>query len=282
MRTLDDLASCALLPTAPAPSAVSARIVRVDDLRGAILRRLADGEGDPRFAEPYFPMETARALDVPLVFVHEAIQGLQGSGLVFLDPDGQAGAASFDNWRWRLSEDGRAAARSDSWEPRDPQRYLARLRDRAPSLDPVADMYVTEALRSFNARCFLASSVMVGVAAEQVFGRVAAAFVAGAPSNTEKLRKLLESHSATYHQRFDEFRKRLEPLRPSLPDGLSDSITLDAVADLLRVTRNAAGHPSGRRIDEDTAYTHLNMAGVLLTKMVELAEHFEHLGNAAG
>jgi hypothetical protein len=136
-------------------------------------------------------------------------------------------------------------------------------------------MYVTEALRSFNARCSLASSVMLGVAAEQVFGRVAEAFVAGAPHNTEKLQKLLDAPSATYHQRFSEFRKRLEPLRPSLPDGLADSITLDAVADLLRVTRNAAGHPSGQRIDEDTAYTHLHMAAVLLVKMLEIAEHFE-------
>ncbi|HEY4897562.1 MAG TPA: hypothetical protein VII01_15940 [Solirubrobacteraceae bacterium] len=254
----------------------------MDDLRGAILRRLADGEGDPRFGEPYFPMETAKALDVRLIDVYEAIQGLQGNGLLFLDPAGQGGAASFDNWRWRLSEDGRAAARSESWEPRDPQRYLARLRDRAPTLDPVADMYVTEALRSFNARCFLASSVMLGVAAEHVFGRVAEAFVAGAPCDTEKLRKLLGTQSATYHQRFNEFRKRLEPIRPSLPDGLADSITLDAVADLLRVTRNAAGHPSGRRIDEDTAYTHLNMAGVLLAKMLELAEHFERLADPPG
>lgn len=252
----------------------------MDDLRGSILRRLADREGDTRFGEPYFPMETARALDVRLIDVHEAIQGLQGNGLVFLDPAGQGGAGSFDNWRWCLSEDGRAAARSDLWEPRDPQRYLARLRDRAPSLDPAADMYVTEALRSFNARCFLASSVMLGVAAEHVFGRVAEAFVAGAPYDTEKLDRLLSTQSATYHQRFSEFRKRLEPLRPSLPDGLADSITLDAVADLLRVTRNAAGHPSGGGIDEDMAYTHLNMAGTLLAKMVELAEHFERLANA--
>jgi hypothetical protein len=252
----------------------------MDDLRGAILQRLADDEGDSRFGEPYFPMQTARACDVRLIDVYEAIQGLQGDGLVFLDPAGQGRAASFDNWRWRLSEDGRAAARSDSWEPRDPQRYLARLRERVPSLDSVADMYVTEALRSFNARCYLASSVMLGVAAEQVFGRVAEAFVAGAPHNTAKLRKLLDTQSATYHQRFSEFRKRLEPLRSSLPDGLADSITLDAVADLLRITRNAAGHPSGRRIDEDTAHTHLQMAGVLLAKMVDLAEHFERLAAA--
>lgn len=253
----------------------------MDDLRGSILRRLANREGDSRFGEPYFPMEAAKAFNVRLIDVYEAIQGLQGDGLVFLDPAGQALAGSFDNWCWRLSEDGRAAARSDSWEPRDPQRYLARLRDRAPSLDAVADMYVTEALRSFNARCYLASSVMLGVAAEQVFGRVAEAFADGAPHSTEKLRKLLDTQTATYHQRFTEFRKRLEPLRPSLPDGLADSITLDAVADLLRVTRNAAGHPSGRRIDEDTAYTHLHMAGVLLAKMIDLAEHFERLAEAS-
>lgn len=247
----------------------------MDDLRGAILRRLAEDEGDQRFVEPYFPLTTAKALNVRLIDVYEAVQGLQGDGLVFLDPAGQATSGSFDNWRWRLSADGRAAARTNSWEPRDPQRYLARLRERAPSLDPIADMYVSEALRSFNARCYLASSVMLGVAAEQVFGRVAEAFVAGAPHGTEKLQKLLSSQSATYHQRFVEFRKRLEPLRSSLPDGLADSITLDAVADLLRVTRNTAGHPSGQRIDEDTAYTHLNLTGVLLAKMIDLAEHFE-------
>lgn len=141
-------------------------------------------------------------------------------------------------------------------------------------------MYVTEALRSFNARCYLASSVMLGVAAEQVFGRLAKAFVGCAPRRTGKLPKLLDTPLATYHQRFNEFRKRLEPLRSSLPDGLADSITLDAVADFLRVTRNAAGHPSGQRIDEDTAHTHLHMAGVLLAKMVDLAIHFERL--AAG
>ncbi len=28
---------------------------------------------------------------------------------------------------------------------------------------------------------------------------------------------------------------------------------LDAVADLLRITRNEAGHPTGREVDEDTA-----------------------------
>ena len=134
--------------------------------------------------------------------------------------------------------------------------------------------YFEEALRAFNARCYLASSVMLGVAAEQVFGRLAAAFVAARPVDTGRLQALL-SDNTSHYRRFDEFRKRLEPIRGTLPEGLAEAITLDAVADLLRVTRNAAGHPTGRRVDEETAYAHLVMAAMLLAKMTELADHFE-------
>jgi hypothetical protein len=86
----------------------------------------------------------------------------------------------------------------------------------------------------------------------------------------ESLRKLLDNPASSYHRRFLELRKRLEPIREQLPEGLADGLTLDAVADLLRVTRNSAGHPSGTEIDEMTAYTHLRMAGGFLTKMTEL------------
>ena len=68
-------------------------------------------------------------------------------------------------------------------------------------------------------------------------------------------------------------RKQLEPIRIELPGGLADTVTLDAVADLLRVTRNEAGHPTGADIDEDTAYTHLQMAARYIQKMTDLQEH---------
>jgi len=50
-------------------------------------------------------------------------------------------------------------------------------------------------------------------------------------------------------------------------------LKLDAVADLLRVATNDARHPTGRRIDEDTAYTHLQMAARYLQKMTALEAH---------
>jgi hypothetical protein len=116
---------------------------------------------------------------------------------------------------------------------------------------------------------------MLGVAAEQVFTGLATAVVAAEPSRGKKLAERLADVRSSQNARFAELRKVLEPLRPSLPSELVDSLTLDAVGDLLRVTRNDAGHPSGRLIDEDTARSHLAVGGGYLAKMTELRLHFE-------
>jgi hypothetical protein len=245
------------------------------ELRAAILERLATPSAETRFGDPYFPQATIQALGCPPHEFWETMWGLLGDGLVYIDPAGQAHAQSWDNWRWRLSARGIQAATGGSWEPRDPEGYLRRLRRRAPDLDEAAETYVREALSAFNARCFLACSVMLGVASEHVFGRLAAAFVVAEGDDAAPLRKLLQNPNSTYHRRFVEFRKRIEPRRKELPPGLADNLTLDAVADLLRVTRNAAGHPTGAVVDEDTAYTHLQMSGRFLAKMTDLARYFE-------
>lgn len=245
------------------------------EIRTGIIKRLNDGS-DCRFGESYFPLESAHALDARLIDVYEALWAMLGEGVIYLNPDGQGSGMS--NWRWTLSDIGRQIAKTGTWEPYDPDGYLRRLRDQS-HLAAEALAYVEEALRAFNARCYLASSVMLGVAAEQAFGRLSAAFVHARPQETARLAKLLDDNTSQY-VRFTEFRKRLDPIRPQLPDGLGDAITLDAVADLLRVTRNAAGHPTGQRVDAETAHTHLVMAATLLTKMTALAEHFEGLAPA--
>ncbi|MET8987808.1 hypothetical protein ABZW49_20365 [Nonomuraea wenchangensis] len=112
--------------------------------------------------------------------------------------------------------------------------------------------------------------MMLGVAAEQVFLGAAEAMVASLGVSAEKLRKTPSFQNA----RFQALRARLEPMRPALPDGLGNNLTMDVVADLLRITRNEAGHPCGRAVDEDTAYTHLQLAARYLGKMTTLAEHF--------
>jgi len=100
---------------------------------------------------------------------------------------------------------------------------------------------------------------MLGVASERVMDGLASSVVKAIDERAKKLRDSLDNPRTSQRSRFNELRWVLEPMRPQLPDGLSDTLTLDAVAELLRITRNEAGHPTGAQIDEDTAYTHLQL-----------------------
>lgn len=243
------------------------------DIRRQVLQHLATPQADTRFSQSYLPRLVREAAGCRPHEVMEALWGLVADGLIYLDPSGQGSGT--DNWQWKLSAHGRAAAAGGAWEPRDPEGYLSRLRREAPRLDDLAQRYVREALQAFNARCYLACSVMLGVASEQAFRGLAEAFVATTSSDNGKLGRLLLNPRSTYAARFEEFRKRLDPLRPDLPHDLADVLTLDAVAELLRVTRNSVGHPTGADVDEDTARVHLQMAALYLRKMTDLRQHFE-------
>jgi hypothetical protein len=77
------------------------------------------------------------------------------------------------------------------------------------------------------------------------------------------------------------FQERIEPAPKDPPEGLAATAALDAVTDLIRLTRNEAGHPV-RQIDEDTARVHLGIAPVHLSKMKVPAAHFAGMPAGAG
>lgn len=243
------------------------------DLRTRLLQHLVTPQADNRFGHPYLVGPMASSAGCPPHDVWEALWGLVGEGLIYLDPAGQGSGT--DNWRWRPSSVGMRAATSGAWEPRDPEGYLRRLRNHSPAIDPAALSYVEEALRAFNARCYLATSVMLGVASERVVDGLARNVVEAAGGSAKKLQEALDNPRIQQYARFIELRNQLEPMRSQLPEGLADTLTLDAVADLLRITRNDAGHPTGAGVDEDTAYTHLQMAARYLQKMTVLQAHFD-------
>jgi hypothetical protein len=115
---------------------------------------------------------------------------------------------------------------------------------------------------------------MLGVAAERAFLVMAETYSASSMAGAPAMAKELATPRRNYFTLWTEFRKRIESVRQELPNGLADALTLDAIADLIRLTRNEAGHPTGRQIDEDTARVHLTVAPVYLRKMQQLAAHF--------
>lgn len=248
------------------------------DVRRAVLQRLGNG-ATSRFGRPYLVGTIHQETGCSETEVWEALWGLVGEGLVYLDTAGQGSGT--DNWQWRLSADGQRVAKGGSWEPRDPDGYLDRLHREVPDLDALVELYLTEALQSFNGRCYLATSVMLGVAAERAFLIMAQAYATSSMSGARAMARELVKPRSNYFALWTEFRKRIEPVRQALPDGLADALTLDAIADLIRLTRNEVGHPTGRQIDEDTARVHLTIAPMYLRKMHQLTAYFADLSAGA-
>lgn len=154
------------------------------DVRRAVLRQLWRG-GASRFGRPYLVDAVHQEIGCSETEVWEALWGLVGEGLLFLDTAGQGSGA--DNWQWRLSADGQRVAKGGSWEPRDPDGYLDRLRREIPDLDDLVELYLTEALQSFNGRCYLATSLLLGVAAERAFLVMAQAYAASSLAGAQAM-----------------------------------------------------------------------------------------------
>jgi hypothetical protein len=206
--------------------------------------------------------------------VMEILWQLLADGLVYVD----YGRSASQHWSWELTQRGKAVMEGASeFEPHDPEGYLSALKRRIPDLDPGILHYVAESVRAFNSQCFLASTVMLGVAAERGFQTLGEAFANWLPaSESQAFGKIFENARTTYVEKFREFRKRLEPHKPDLPVEFTEnmSLNLDVVLDLLRVSRNEAGHPTGKRVIEGDAYTSLQMFARFLSRLDTLRLFF--------
>ena len=206
----------------------------------------------------------------------EAVWSLISQGLAFIDYSQPAP----ENWRLVLTESGSAAVKDGAINPDNSGEYLNRLKIKVPSANNIVLQYASEAVITYNARCYLASAVMLGAASEAAFIEMALSFGNWLPAGSVEQQKLLESIKSkrqNYLAKFDEFRKRMGKYKSQLPNELSDgmSLAMDSVLDLLRIYRNDAGHPTGKAISRDDAFINLQMFARYLQKLYALKEHFD-------
>jgi len=174
------------------------------------------------------------------------------------NPDGMGGQPF--SWPFfRVTEHGRKVVESTDYQPYDPDGYLARLKTEIPNIDDTIIRYLEEALSCLSADCLLAAAVMIGGAAEKAMLLLIEAF-GGAISDAAK-RKKYESETSTrlISRKYRALWKRLEPIAGNLPSDLKDDLhtILDRIFDLIRRTRNEAGHPTTGMMDRETVRANL-------------------------
>lgn len=144
---------------------------------------------------------------------------------------------------FHVTEQGRNALRHLSRDPINPDGYLAYLHTHV-TLGPIAESYIKEALRTFNADCYKATAVMTGCAAESVTLELKDTLVSKMQSLSQtppsamtgwQIGPVVRSITAT-----------LDAKRSAMPQTLREAYDAfwAGFAGQIRMARNGAGHPT--------------------------------------
>ncbi len=249
----------------------------ITTLQSTILRLLSDPNVDKRLGrgEHYFTevvMKNYPKDNRPTSSeITQTLWHLLGRGLVYIYMWQHAP----ENWEWQLTKVGIESAKDEQFNPDDLDRYLLRLRANVPDISDLVFLYASESVRCYSYENYLASAVMLGVASEAAFLEMADASVKWLGVSGQKLKDVLDSKQP-YVKKFGEFRNKIEPRKVDLPSELADgmSLTFDSVLDLLRISRNDAGHPTGKQVSREDQYIALQMFARYLQKLYQLRAFF--------
>src|SRR5262249_52415872 len=179
------------------------------------------------------------------------------------------------NLPWfHVTEYGRRILAEEGGHPHDEAAYLGRLRTRVPQPDPTVLAYLVEALTTFRRGSPVASTVMLGIAAERVFLMVCDSLLGALsdPSEQTALTAILQRFPMK--PKLDWVHAKLLTLQNRRLSGLPDNVGLmvTAVYDFLRTQRNDLGHPRDVPpvVDREDAFANLQM----FPRYYQIAEEF--------
>jgi hypothetical protein len=191
--------------------------------------------------------------------IHEVIWSfiIQGILVPGLDDSNQG-------WPFlRLTAYGQRCIAEHQILPHDPEGYLRDFQRSVPSADPVIQEYLTEALQCFLRDLNRACAVMLGAASEKAMLLLIESYANSiADPNRKAQVKAQIERAASVFRKYEVFDKGFATVKGHLPKQLAENADslLRGVFDLIRNSRNDAGHPaSGTLISRDGNYSHLRL-----------------------
>lgn len=154
-------------------------------------------------------------------------------------------------------------------QPHDPDGYLTLLKTEIPSLDVEIERYITESLQAYRRGLLLSSAVTMGVASEKAFILLHEELTNSINDPIKKKKFLDLQASYKTKQKFDEVKKELISNKSQYPRNISENLEthLDTIFQVIRVTRNEVGHPTGKILNRNEVFVRLQLF-VEYTKIV--------------
>ena len=166
-------------------------------------------------------------------------------------------------------------------QPYDPENFLLEFRTANPTVDPVIDNYLEEAVKAFNSDCLKSSAVMLGAASEKAILILFDLFSSKITDAAKKTRFDRDTESWMVSTKFRGLHDRLILMNNAhkFPRGsdLNDIVVRDMPGffDMVRRLRNAAGHPELiAPISEETVFLNLRVFTEYIRSIYKLITFF--------
>lgn len=187
--------------------------------------------------------------------VREVIWSLIIQGIIVPGVPNQVGNAGLPSFT--ITEWGKKCLSENEYLPYDASLYIEKLKSEIPTIDSDILLYLKESLCAFRSGVYLSSAVMTGVAAERTLLILRTAVEKALSSPARKQKFTTSTSDKPIKRVYDEIWKRIEPVQEQLAGNLGKEdvkAELSGIFDLIRKTRNDAGHPTGRVISRDEAF----------------------------
>jgi len=160
-----------------------------------------------------------------------------------------------------LTEYGRTVVQHREIQPHDPDGYLSQLTKDIPNIDSEIIEYVTESLHGYQRGLMLSSAVMLGGASEKAFILLLEELTNALtdPARRKRFTKLQQEMGTK--SRFNKVKQELLTNRSKMPPDVKENLGtyLDGIFNVIRVTRNEAGHPTGKTPKRDITFVNLRL-----------------------
>ena len=245
------------------------------------VKRSKDGQFDVLGTlRSYFRGQDIKLDDADLKMVEQIIHEFYLEGILVpgttlkAENTYQSGTLIFPHYH--LTEYGKKVVDTAEYQPHDPDGYLARIKTDIPEIDEVIIRYMEECLSCFRKNLLLAAAVMLGCAAEKAVLLLVQAYGESISNDEDKQNYEKETKSFIIRQKWNALWNRLESKAASLPDKLGEDIgtIVERIFDIIRTTRNDAGHPTGRTVEKETVHANLLLFPIFSKRVYGLIRHF--------
>lgn len=197
-------------------------------------------------------------------------------GAIYPGRRGQVNSSDFYPWL-TITDYGKKVFTQENWLPYDPEGYLDELKKKVPEIDDITYTYIGESVAAFNRKHLLSATVMLGVASENLMLLLIEAYLGWLKNPRKTSLKRRVADRGIYIQ-YKEFKKEFSIDIKSFSKMLQGDweTYLDGIFNFVRLNRNSAGHPTGKKLGAKVVYANLQIFADYARYIFDLANYLQN------